>query len=105
MYSPQDIPAFLRDNSQQIVDLRVALKAFEFESLKLTLDGTLGKGQKVGLSAKGKNPEFYDGYPVNINLNVEGPLENILKYSPGSSQIPDNIQKQLEEYEKKHDKK
>ncbi len=105
MYSPQEIPAFLRDNSQQIVDLRVALKAFEFESLKLTLDGTLGKGQKVGLSAKGKNPEFYDGYPVNINLNVEGPLENILKYSPGSSQIPDNIQKQLEEYEKKHDKK
>lgn len=104
MYSPQEIPAFLRDNSQQIVDLRVALKAFEFESLKLTLDGTLGKGQKVGLSAKGKNPEFYDGYPVNINLNVEGPLENILKYSPGGTQIPDNIQKQLEEYEKKHDK-
>lgn len=104
MYSPQEIPAFLRDNSQQIVDLRVALKAFEFESLKLTLDGTLGKGQKVGLSAKGKNPEFYDGYPVNINLNVEGPLENILRYSPGSSQIPDHIQKQLEEYEKRHDK-
>lgn len=103
-YSPQEIPAFLRDNSQQVVDLRVALKAFEFESLKLTLDGTLGKGQKVGLSAKGKNPEFYDGYPVNINLNVEGPLENILRYSPGSNQIPDNIQKQLEEYEKKHDK-
>lgn len=105
MYSPQEIPAFLRDNSQQIVDLRVALKAFEFESLKLTLDGTLGKGQKVGLSAKGKNPEFYDGYPVNINLNVEGPLENILRYSPGSNQIPDTIQKQLEEYEKSHDKK
>lgn len=104
-YNPQEIPAFLRDNSQQVVDLRVALKAFDFESLKLTLDGTLGKGQKVGLSAKGKNPEFYDGYPVNINLNVEGPLENILRYSPGSSQIPDNIQKQLEEYEKKHDKK
>jgi len=105
MYSPQEIPAFLRDSSQQIVDLRVALKAFAFESLKLTIDGTLGKGQKVGLSAKGKNPEFYDGYPVNINLNVEGPLENILKYAPGSNQIPDTIQKQLEEYEKKHDKK
>ena len=105
MYSPQEIPAFLRDNSQQIVDLRVALKAFEFETLKLTLDGTLGKGQKIGLSAKGKNPEFYDGYPVNINLNVEGPLENIIRYSPGSNQIPDQIQKQLEEYEKSHDKK
>ncbi len=105
-YAPQDIPSFLRANGQQqVVDLQVALKAFEFESLKLTIDGTLGKDQKIGLSAKGKNPEFYSGYPVNINLNVEGPLENILKYSPGGRQIPDNIQKQLEEYEQKHDKK
>jgi len=104
-YAPQEIPSFLRDKGQQqMVDLQVALKAFEFESLKLTIDGTLGKDQKIGLSAKGKNPEFYNGYPVNINLNVEGPLENILKYSPGGRQIPDNIQKQLEEYEQKHDK-
>lgn len=105
-YNPQDPPAFLRDNGQkQIVDLQVALKAFEFEDLKLTLDGTLGKDQKIGISAKGKNPEFYNGYPVSINLNVEGPLENILKYSPGSNQIPESIRKQLEEYENAHTEK
>ena len=105
-YSPQDMPAFLRDSSQkQMVDLQVALRAFEFETLKLTLDGTLGKNQKIGISVKGKNPEFYNGYPVSLNLNVEGPLENILKYSPGSSQIPDNIRKQLEEYENNNAKK
>ncbi|MDP2206832.1 MAG: YdbH domain-containing protein [Alphaproteobacteria bacterium] len=105
-YSPQDMPAFLRDNTQkQMVDLQVALKAFEFESLKLTLDGTLGKNQKIGISVKGNNPEFYNGYPVSLNLNVEGPLENILRYSPGSSQIPDSIRKQLEEYEKNNAKK
>ena len=105
-YNPQDMPAFLRDSSQkQIVDLQVALRAFEFENLKLTLDGTLGKNQKIGISVKGKNPEFYNGYPVALNLNVEGPLENILKYSPGSSQIPDSIRKQMEEYEKNNDKK
>ncbi len=104
-YNPQDMPAFLRDSSQkQMVDLQVALRAFEFETLKLTLDGTLGKDQKIGLSVKGKNPEFYNGYPVSLNLNVEGPLENILKYSPGSSQIPDSIRKQLEEYEKNNAK-
>lgn len=104
-YNPQDPPAFLRDNGQkQMVDLQVALKAFEFEDLTLTLDGALGKDQKIGISAKGKNPEFYNGYPVSINLNVEGPLENILKYSPGSSQIPESIRKQLEEYENAHSK-
>lgn len=105
-YSPQDMPAFMRDSSQkQMVDLQIALRAFEFESLRLTLDGTLGRNQKIGISVKGKNPEFYGGYPVSLNLNVEGPLENILKYSPGSSQIPDSIRHQLEEYEKNNAKK
>ena len=105
-YNPQDMPAFLRDNTQkQMVDLQVALRAFEFESLRLTLNGTLGKDQKIGISVKGRNPEFYDGFPVNLNLNVEGPLENILRYSPGSSQIPDSIRNQLEEYEKNNAKK
>lgn len=102
-YNPQEIPAFLKDNAnQQIIDLRVALKAFEFESLKLILNGEIGKNQKISLQAKGKNPEFYEGHPVNINFNVEGPLDNVLKYSPGGSQIPDNIQKQIESYEKEH---
>jgi hypothetical protein len=35
---------------------------------------------------------------------VEGPLQNVLKYKPGGSQIPDSIKKQLEEYEKQHAK-
>lgn len=102
-YNPQNPPAFLKDNAnQQIIDLRVALKAFDYETLKLVLNGELGKSQKISLQAKGKNPEFYKGHPVNINFNVEGPLDNVLKYSPGGSQIPDNIQKQIESYEKEH---
>lgn len=105
-YNPQDPPAFLRDSSQQqMIDLQTALRAFEFDSLKLTLNGALGKDQKIGIAVKGKNPEFYNGYPVSLNLNVEGPLENILKYSPGSSQIPDSIKKQMEEYENAHAKR
>jgi hypothetical protein len=103
-YNPQVVPSFLQNTQKQMIDLRVALKAFEFDSLKMTLSGELGKNQKVGLHIKGKNPEFYDGHPVNLNLNVEGPLQNVLKYNPKSSQIPDSIKKQLEEYEKQHAK-
>ncbi|MDD9899977.1 MAG: YdbH domain-containing protein, partial [Alphaproteobacteria bacterium] len=88
-YNPQDVPAFLRDTSnRQIADLRVALQAFAYDTLKLGLNGELGKDQKVTLNIKGKNPLFYDGHPVNLNFNVEGPLQNILKYKPGGSQIP-----------------
>ena len=99
-YNPQQVPAFLADEgNRQIADLRVALKAFSFDTLKMTLDGELGKNQKIGLQIKGNNPEFYGGHAVSFNLNVEGPIENVLKYNPGGSQIPDSIKKQLESYE------
>lgn len=102
-YSPQEMPAFLRDNtSQQIIDLKTALAGFAFDTLRMTMDGNLLKEQKIGLSLAGKNPLFYEGHPVKLNLNVEGPLQSIVKYAPGSSSIPDNIQKKLEEFEEKN---
>lgn len=104
-YNPQEPPAFLKDSSnKQIADLRVALQAFEYESLRMVLSGEVGKNQKITLQIKGKNKDFYDGHAVALNLNVEGPLQNVLKYKPGGQQIPDTIKKQLEDYEKNHAK-
>lgn len=104
-YNPQEPPAFLKDSSnKQIADLRVALQAFEYESLRMILSGEVGKNQKITLQIKGKNKDFYDGRAVALNLNVEGPLQNVLKYKPGGQQIPDTIKKQLEDYEKNHAK-
>lgn len=99
-YSPRELPAFLKDDtSQQIVDLRTALANFNFSSLKMGLRGDLLKQQTVTLNIEGKNPDFYSGHPVKLNLNVEGPLQNIVRYAPGSKNIPDAIQKQIEQFE------
>lgn len=104
-YNPQNMPAFLQDTSQkQIVDLKAALTAFNYESLAMTINGEVGKTQQIALRLRGKNPLFYGGKPVNFNLNVEGPIENIIRYSPGSSRIPDSIRKQMEAYEAAHGK-
>ncbi len=104
-YNPQNPPAFLQNQtSQQIIDLKAALAAFDFDSLRMTIDDELGKSQKISLQISGKNPLFYSGHAVNFNLNVEGPIENIIRYNPGSSRIPDGIRKQLEDFETKHGK-
>ena len=104
-YNPQNPPAFLQNQtSQQIVDLKAALAAFDFDSLRMTIDGELGKSQKISLQISGKNPLFYSGHAVNFNLNVEGPIENIIRYNPGSNRIPEGIRKQLEDFETKHGK-
>lgn len=105
-YNPKNVPSFLQNSkSQQLIALKVALSAFNYDSLRMTIDGQLDKTQKISLQVKGKNPLFYSGHPVNFNLNVEGPIESILKYSPGSSNIPDGIRKQLEAYEAHNDGK
>lgn len=105
-YNPQNVPAFLQNPTQkQIIDLKAALTAFNYESLGLTINGELGKSQQVTMRIKGRNPLFYGGKPVNFNLNVEGPIENIIKYNPGNSRIPDSIRKLMEVYEASNGKK
>lgn len=102
-YAVENMPAFLKDaTNPQILDLRTALTQFHYDSLKMILNGEAGKDQKIQLQIKGRNPLFYKGRQVNFNLNLEGPLQNILKYKPGGGHIPDSIRTQLEAYEKKH---
>ena len=109
-YSPDKMPAFLQDSTQkQIVDLKAALTQFQYESLGMTLNGKLGTArsglahsQKIALKIRGKNPLFYGGKAVHFNLNLDAPLENIIRYSPGSNRIPENIRKQMEAYEAAH---
>ncbi|MDI1226677.1 MAG: YdbH domain-containing protein [bacterium] len=104
-YNPAKPPAFLQNTSQQqIIDLKAALAQFHYDSLGVTINGEIGKSQQVQLRIRGKNPLFYAGKPVNFNLNVEGPIENIIRYNPGSNRIPDTIRKQLETYEANHAK-
>ncbi|MBI1214843.1 MAG: hypothetical protein GC185_03375 [Alphaproteobacteria bacterium] len=104
-YKPQEVPAFLQSSSQSLIDLKVALSSFHYDSLGMTLNGQLDKTQQIGLHVKGKNPLFYSGHPVNFNLNVEGPIENLIKYNPGNARIPDSIRQQLAAYEAHNAKK
>jgi hypothetical protein len=104
-YSPSKLPSFLANaKQQQLIDLKTALTNFNYDSLSMTMNGQLGQSQKVTLHVQGKNPLFYSGHPVDFNLNLEGPLENVLRYAPGGSKIPDSIKQQLEAYEASHAK-
>jgi hypothetical protein len=82
-YNPKDPPAFLKDaSSSQILDLRVALTAFDYDSLKMTMDGEARKDQKISIEAHGRNPGFYNGHDVVIHFNVEGPLQSVIENTP-----------------------
>lgn len=98
-YNPAEMPGFLQSENEYIAMLREALKNYNYDTLSLSLSGEAGKEQTVILSATGANPDFYDGRPVNLNLNLEGDLDNLVKFNLGTYSIPDRIQKQLENFE------
>jgi hypothetical protein len=102
-YDPLDPPDFLKDQTQtQMVDLKTALKNFEYDVLEMHIDSLPDQTQKLSLKLSGRNPDFYDGYPVNLNLNLEGDLKNVIQSSLQTFSLDSAIQKQIEDYQKNH---
>ncbi|MEE8270705.1 MAG: YdbH domain-containing protein [Alphaproteobacteria bacterium] len=56
-----------------------AVRNFHYEGLTMTLNGRTGDELEVGINLRGANPDLYDGYPIVLNVNVSGALDQILR--------------------------
>jgi hypothetical protein len=72
-----------------------ALANFQYQSLAIDLDRDLGGASVVGLHINGANPDVYDGYPIELNVNLTGDLDRIARDSMAGWRIPDEIRKRL----------
>ena len=83
-------PAALEAGGENVNLLLQALENFRYEELRLTIDGRTDGEMDVGLHIAGANPDLYDGYPIEFNLNLEGALANVLRQARASTgyQIP-----------------
>lgn len=72
-----------------------ALEDFQYESLSLALNGSLSQELEAALSLKGRNPNLYDGYPIEFNLNLSGELANVIQGSLAGYRVPETIKQQL----------
>jgi len=84
-YIPDELPDFLRGDDLRTRMLRQALENFQYESLSLTLSGDVGAEQRIALSARGANPDFLEGHPVELDLAVQGPLVSVVQSAVGGS--------------------
>jgi len=73
-----------------------ALENFRYETLRLTVDGRTDAEMDVGLHIAGANPDLYDGYPIEFNLNLEGALANVLRSGLAGYQIPERIRERMQ---------
>ncbi|WP_162912904.1 intermembrane phospholipid transport protein YdbH family protein [Rhodospirillaceae bacterium SYSU D60014] len=99
-YDPVSPPAALQAQGETISLLLSALTNFEYHDLRLTVDREAGGEMLVSVHVAGKNPAFYDGYPVELNFNISGKLDQVLQRSLVGYRIPDAIRERLSEFPK-----
>ncbi len=95
-YAPDAPPPALQDGTETISLVMSALANFQYEKLWLTLDRQVTGDAEIGLHVTGKNPDFYDGYPVEFNLSLAGKLDRILNDSLVGYRVPDLVRERLE---------
>jgi Dicarboxylate transport len=95
-YRPGQPPAALEAGGENVNLLLQALENFRYKDLRLTIDGRTDGEMDVKLHIAGANPDLYDGYPIEFNLNLEGALANVLRQGLAGYQIPERIRERMQ---------
>jgi hypothetical protein len=95
-YNPREVPPALRYGGERTQLVLAALRNFRYKSLNIRLNGRSDGETAVGLHLRGSNPDFFKGRPVEFNLNLSGPLAQVIQKGLKWYQLPDTIMKRLE---------
>lgn len=71
--------------------LMTALRNFQYQSLRATLNGRSDGEANVRLAVRGSNPDLYGGFPIALNVNLSGELYVIARRSLALARIGDRI--------------
>jgi hypothetical protein len=94
-YAPGKPPAALQGGGESVSLALAALTDFRYDELRATLDRQAGGDVRIGMHVRGKNPSFYNGYPVELNFTLSGELDRILRRGLAGYRIPDSIRERL----------
>jgi Dicarboxylate transport len=97
-YAPGATPSALLGGGESVDMAMKALNNFQYSDLSLTMSREPGGDTVALMHVKGRNPDFYGGYPVEFNLNISGKLDQILDRSLAGYRIPESIRKSLGDF-------
>ncbi len=75
--------------------LSTALEDFHYKTLKAEIEGELTGEMEIRVHLAGFNPSLYDGYPLELNLALQGGVNQLLKSGSTITDVPKNLRKQL----------
>ncbi|MEM7120798.1 MAG: YdbH domain-containing protein [Pseudomonadota bacterium] len=94
-YLPDGAPTGLGADDASIDLVLSALSNFHYDRLDVDLSRAAGGDTEIGLHIAGSNPDLYDGYPIELNVNLTGELDRIVRDSLAGYRIPDEIRERL----------
>lgn len=94
-YDAAQAPGALSSAGDSVGLALQALSDFHYKELVVTLDRRLTGDTDLGLHISGSNPSFYNGYPVEFNLNLSGKLDEVLRKGLAGYRLPSTIQERL----------
>jgi hypothetical protein len=97
-YNQAQAPAALANAGDSVKMALSALSDFRYDRLGIDLDRKATGDTELGLHISGRNPSFYDGYPVEFNLSVTGRLDEALRKGLAGYQVPDMIRERLKSF-------
>ncbi|WP_395021178.1 YdbH domain-containing protein [Dongia sp.] len=96
-YNQEQAPAALANAGDSVKMALSALSDFRYDKLEIDLDRKATGDTELGLHIAGRNPSFYNGYPVEFNLSVAGRLDEALRKGLAGYQVPDMIRERLQQ--------
>lgn len=100
-YDPVRMPQFLVGESDSAKEmLRGALTDFRYDSLRMAVEGRPGGETAIALEVQGANPNFYNGYPITLNLNLVGASNRNSRQNLGAYRVPDAVRDRMQEFER-----
>ncbi len=97
-YNQAQAPAALQGAGDSVKMAMSALSDFHYDKLEIDLDRAATGDTELGLHIAGRNPSFYNGYPVEFNLSVTGRLDEALRKGLAGYQVPDMIREKLKSF-------
>jgi len=75
-----------------------ALSNLQYSDLRLDLEGGLKGGAAIALHLEGRNPDYYDGVPVVLDLNLTGPVGSMMNDGLAAYRVPAQIVERMRRF-------
>ncbi len=96
IYKPADT-SVAASGGEQTELLMKALENFQFSLLSMSVNSKEDGNTLIGLKISGGNPDLYGGKAIELNVNLQGRLEEIIKSNMDAYALPSQLEKQLQE--------